>query len=55
MFQGMLTIATGTSPTGGDSLTEDLNVFYNAGDISWVLTSTALVLLMIPGVGCVHC
>lgn len=37
--------------TGGDSLTTDLNVFYNAGDIAWVLTSTALVLLMIPGVG----
>ncbi|CZT24454.1 probable ammonium transporter MEPa [Ramularia collo-cygni] len=41
----------GTSTTGGDSLTQDLNVFYNAGDIAWILTSTALVLLMIPGVG----
>jgi Amt family ammonium transporter len=37
--------------TGGDSLTEDLNVYYNAGDIAWMITSTALVLLMIPGVG----
>jgi Amt family ammonium transporter len=37
--------------TGGDSLTEDLNLFYNAGDIAWMITSTALVLLMIPGVG----
>ncbi|EYE95334.1 ammonium permease MEP2 [Aspergillus ruber CBS 135680] len=37
--------------TGGDSLREDLNVYYNAGDIAWVITSTALVLLMIPGVG----
>ncbi|KAJ9201292.1 hypothetical protein DTO166G4_6023 [Paecilomyces variotii] len=36
---------------GGDSLTEDLNVYYNAGDISWVIVSSALVLLMIPGVG----
>jgi Amt family ammonium transporter len=42
---------TGTSMTGGDSLTEDLNVYYNAGDIAWMITSTALVLLMIPGVG----
>ena len=37
--------------TGGDSLTEDLNLFYNAGDIAWMITATALVLLMIPGVG----
>ena len=37
--------------TGGDSLTQDLNVFYNAGDIAWMITATALVLLMIPGVG----
>jgi Amt family ammonium transporter len=37
--------------TGGDSLTSDLNVYYNAGDIAWMITSTALVLLMIPGVG----
>ena len=41
----------GTTMTGGDSLTEDLNVFYNAGDIAWMITATALVLLMIPGVG----
>ena len=25
-----------------------------AGDIAWMITSTALVLLMIPGVGYVH-
>ncbi|MCJ1394029.1 ammonium transporter Amt1 [Xylographa bjoerkii] len=41
----------GTIPTGGNSLTENLNVFYESGDIAWMLTSTALVLLMIPGVG----
>ncbi|CAK4031196.1 ammonium transporter 1-like [Lecanosticta acicola] len=41
----------GTYPTGGDSLTQDLNVFYQSGDIAWVITSTALVLLMIPGAG----
>jgi ammonium transporter, Amt family len=59
--------SAGTSETGGDSLTHDLNVFYNvrplltvhnsnahfrqAGDIAWMITATALVLLMIPGVG----
>jgi len=40
-----------TIMTGGDSLMQDLNVYYNAGDIAWMITSTALVLLMIPGVG----
>ncbi|KAL9131248.1 MAG: hypothetical protein Q9217_000790 [Psora testacea] len=40
-----------TMPTGGNSLTDDLNVHYDAGDIAWMLASTALVLLMIPGVG----
>ena len=40
--------------TGGDSLTADLNVYYNAGDIAWMITATALVLLMIPGVGYAH-
>ena len=40
-----------TAPTGGDSLTENLNVFYESGDIAWMITATALVLLMIPGVG----
>lgn len=40
-----------TAPTGGDSLNQNLNVFYESGDIAWLLTSTALVLLMIPGVG----
>ncbi|KAI0974397.1 ammonium transporter [Xylaria arbuscula] len=41
----------GTIATGGDSLREDLNIFYESGDIAWMITSTALVLLMIPGVG----
>ncbi|KAK4560500.1 ammonium transporter Amt1 [Recurvomyces mirabilis] len=41
----------GTTPTGGDSLSQNLNTFYESGDIAWMLASTALVLLMIPGVG----
>ncbi|KAL9636902.1 MAG: hypothetical protein Q9164_002537 [Protoblastenia rupestris] len=40
-----------TIPTGGDSLTQDLNVHYESGNIAWMLIATALVLLMIPGVG----
>lgn len=41
----------GTVPTGGDSLKDNLNIFYESGDIAWMITATALVLLMIPGVG----
>src|SRR5208282_6126062 len=47
----MSLIYNGTSPTGGDSLTEDLNIYYESGDIAWMIMATALVLLMIPGVG----
>lgn len=25
----------GTTATGGDSLTQDLNVYYQSGDIAW--------------------
>lgn len=42
---------TGVADTGGDSLTSDLNVYYSSGDFAWIMTSAALVLLMIPGVG----
>lgn len=38
-------------PTGGNSVTQNLNIYYESGDIAWLLASTALVLLMIPGVG----
>ncbi|KAB5551205.1 ammonium transporter [Coniochaeta sp. 2T2.1] len=41
----------GTGADGGDSLTTDLNIWYESGDIAWMITATALVLLMIPGVG----
>jgi ammonium transporter, Amt family len=52
----------GTAPDGGDSsnprfsgpdnvATFNVNLWYTTGDVAWVLTSTALVWLMIPGVG----
>jgi Amt family ammonium transporter len=57
----------GTTMQGCDSLTENCNQYYEvslllpessaradtlqSGDIAWMLTSSALVLLMIPGVG----
>jgi len=37
--------------SSGDILSPGYNAVYNIGDIAWVLTSTALVWLMIPGVG----
>ena len=40
-----------TIPTGGDSLSQNLNIYYQSGDLAWMVTATALVLLMIPGVG----
>ena len=42
----LLPSPTGEAPTGGDSLTEDLNLYYQSGNIAWLITATALVLLM---------
>jgi Amt family ammonium transporter len=47
----LLPTPTDVPATGGDSLTEDLNLYYQSGNIAWMITATALVLLMIPGVG----
>ncbi|KFA63167.1 hypothetical protein S40285_03285 [Stachybotrys chlorohalonatus IBT 40285] len=41
----------GTSEQGADPLEQNVNIWYESGDIAWVITATALVLLMIPGVG----
>lgn len=41
----------GTGDTGGDSLVDNLNVWYQSGDITFMIISTALVLMMVPGVG----
>ncbi|KAL2885962.1 ammonium transporter [Ceratocystis lukuohia] len=41
----------GTDVTGADPLRYNVNIWYESGDIGWVITATALVLLMIPGVG----
>lgn len=41
----------GTTPAGGNSLTINVNLYYQTGDIAWLLTCTILVFLMIPGIG----
>lgn len=41
----------GTGDTGGDPMVHNLNIWYESGDIAWMIMATALVLLMVPGVG----
>ncbi|KAI0199416.1 ammonium transporter [Astrocystis sublimbata] len=42
---------TGADDSGYSSQVTNLNVFYESGDFAWIIVSSALVLLMIPGVG----
>jgi ammonium transporter, Amt family len=37
--------------TGGDSLTANLNLYYQEGDTGFIIICAALVLLMMPGLG----
>ncbi|EPX71313.1 ammonium transporter Amt2 [Schizosaccharomyces octosporus yFS286] len=41
---------TPTGSSGGDVRHENLNKFFDNGNISWMLTSTCLCLIMVPGV-----
>lgn len=36
--------------TGGDSNTTNLNVYYQSGDVAFILVGTAMVWLMVPGI-----
>jgi Amt family ammonium transporter len=40
-----------TDPNGGNSVENNLNIYYNPGDSAWIIAATALVWIMIPGVG----
>ncbi|KAI9739352.1 MAG: hypothetical protein M1834_007565 [Cirrosporium novae-zelandiae] len=39
------------SDTGGDSATENLNQWYLHGDMAYIIVASAMVLVMIPGLG----
>ncbi|ORY87542.1 ammonium transporter MEP2 [Protomyces lactucae-debilis] len=36
--------------TGGDSATENLNLFFQTGDVAFILVATSMVWLMVPGI-----
>ncbi|KAI1259395.1 ammonium transporter [Xylariaceae sp. FL1019] len=42
---------TGVADPGYSTETTNLNLFYDSGNFAWIITASALVLLMIPGVG----
>ncbi|KAH8586310.1 ammonium transporter-like protein [Bisporella sp. PMI_857] len=41
----------GTGSTGGDSVTENLNQWFDSGDSAYIIISGCMVLLMVPGLG----
>jgi Amt family ammonium transporter len=41
----------GTDPLGGDSTTENLNQWYQSGDTAYIIVASAMVLIMVPGLG----
>nr|AGM18785.1 low-affinity ammonium transporter [Acarospora strigata] len=51
-FIGAPTPFNGSDPaTGGDSTTENLNQWYQSGDQAYIIVASAMVLVMIPGLG----
>lgn len=43
--------ALSTNELGGDSRTENLNKWFQAGDQAYIITASAMVLVMVPGLG----
>lgn len=41
----------GTKPLGGDPNTENLNQWYQSGDQAYIIVASAMVFIMIPGLG----
>ncbi|KAF2000584.1 ammonium transporter 2 [Amniculicola lignicola CBS 123094] len=41
----------GTAPLGGDSNVENLNQWYDSGDVAYIIIASAMVLVMVPGLG----
>ncbi|KAN0099336.1 Ammonium transporter AmtB-like domain containing protein [Hyaloscypha variabilis] len=50
-YVGAPALFNGTLPNGGDSRTTNLNQWYQSGDVAYILISSCMVLVMIPGIG----
>ncbi|KAG8628757.1 hypothetical protein KVT40_002622 [Elsinoe batatas] len=51
-YVGAPTEFNGTNPDlGGDSTTENLNQWFQSGDQAYIIVSSAMVLVMVPGLG----
>ncbi|EPE29148.1 Ammonium transporter [Glarea lozoyensis ATCC 20868] len=50
-WTGAPTEYNGTGYDGGDSATENLNQWFSTGDVSYILISACMVLIMVPGLG----
>ncbi|OWP07003.1 ammonium transporter [Marssonina coronariae] len=50
-WTGPPTQYNGTGDNGGDSATENLNQWFTSGDQAYILVCSAMVLLMVPGLG----
>lgn len=48
---GAPTIYNGSGPAGGDSAHENLNQWYSSGDSGYIIIASAMVLIMVPGLG----
>lgn len=48
---GPPTVYNGTETNGGDSETENLNQWFAAGDQAYIIVASAMVLIMVPGLG----
>jgi Amt family ammonium transporter len=48
---GPPTVYNGTDSDGGDSATENLNQWYSSGDQAYIIIASAMVLIMVPGLG----
>lgn len=51
VIPGPPTVFNGTEPLGGDSNIQNLNQWFNPGDQAFIILASAMVLVMVPGLG----